>query len=267
MEGKAEIDIAVIIIFGSLGMLTLVSFIVVFVMMYQKKVLAHKTNLQETENKHQRELLDATIEIAEQERKKIAANIHDDVGVTLNVIKLNFSKIDRNLNDKKIVGELLQNNANLLEETISSLRTISHDLMPPSLVKLGFRKGINEMCRQINATGIIEVVHIDHNAEINLSKKNELQLYRLVKEVVNNIIKHAAATKIEITLSVNNFILVTCVAHNGNGITNEMVKQLTESGGGLGLKSILSRAQLTNSTVHYSTQGKTESKIIIETPL
>ena len=267
MEGKAQIDITIIIILGSLGMLTLVSFIVVFIVMYQKRMLAHKTSLQENENKHQRELLDAAIEIAEQERKKISANIHDDVGLTLNVIKLNFSKIHRNLNDKELVDTLLKNNSNLLDETITSIRSISHDLMPPTLVNLGYKKGISEMCKQINSSGQMSILFTTDQNEITLSKKNELQLYRLVKEVVNNIIKHASATKVEINLTVNNKNLNTLITHNGNGITTEMVKELSESAKGLGIKSIMSRAQLTNSIIQYLTLGTNESKITIETPL
>ena len=100
--------------------------------------------LKENETKYQKKLLEASMEVAELERKKIAGNIHDDVGIILNVIKLNLSKIKRNKGDEALTDELLQTNSSMLEDAIVTLRSISHDLMPQALIRLGFIKGIND---------------------------------------------------------------------------------------------------------------------------
>src|SRR4051812_42660225 len=99
-------------------MLTLVSFVILFVVFYQKRMLQHVNQLNENEARYQKKLLEAAMEVAEQERKKIASNIHDDVGIILNVVKLNLSKIKRNKSDEALMDELLQTNASLLEDTI-----------------------------------------------------------------------------------------------------------------------------------------------------
>jgi two-component system, NarL family, sensor kinase len=266
LESQGKIDVITIIILGSLGMLTLASFIIVFIVFYQKRLLSHKAQLHENENRYQRQLLDASVEVAEQERKKIATNIHDDVGVALNTIKLNFSKIKRNLDNKELTEKVLQSSSGMLEETIATLRAISHDLMPPTLVRLGLKKGISELCYQLDSSGEIKVSFKTDEDIVSLSKKNEMQLYRLIKEVINNILKHSGAKTIEISMHSNNGTLFTSISHNGEGINMQTVKNLADSGKGIGLKSILSRAQLTGSVIQYIILTPQEAKITIETP-
>lgn len=267
MESKEGIDFTVIVVLGSLGMLTLASFIVVFVMYYQKRMLANKTILQDKENEFQRQLLDASVEVAEAERKKIAGNIHDDVGMTLNVIKLNFTKIKRNINDTSLTLQLIEDNQNILEDSISTLRAISHDLMPPTLSILGLIKGLKELCRQLDLSDLVNVEYQSNEVDVSFSKKNELQLYRLIKELLNNVIKHSGATSIKLETKVQDNFLITTIFHNGEGITNDVIKELIQAGRGIGLKSIQSRAQLTSSELSYMNGAEHQPKITLKTPI
>ena len=267
MESTNTIDVATIIVLGSLGMLTLVSFIILFVVYYQKRMLLHVNQLRENETLYQKKLLEASMEVAEQERKKIAGNIHDDVGIILNVIKLNLSKMKRNKNDEALIDELLQTNSQMLEDTIVTLRSISHDLMPQALVRLGFVKGITELCHQVTAAGNQKITLIKEVEQIpDLNKKTEMQLYRLTKEILNNIIKHASASEIEVTIGFENNTLHTKIAHNGKGITDGEVTELINSGRGIGLQSIFSRGQLTNSKINYLLINN-HYQVKIETPV
>lgn len=247
-------------------MLTLVAFIILFVVYYQKRMLQHRNEINEAENKHQKKLLEASIEVAEKERRKIAANIHDDVGIVLNVIKLNITRIERNKNDIALVEELQKNNAALLEDTMNTLRSISHDLMPQSLIRLGYVKGISELCTKINTSGGQNMQLISDNNNLELSKKIEMQLYRLTKEILNNIIKHANSTHIIVNISILNNILSVLISHNGKGITDNEVTALIDSGRGIGLQSIYSRAQLTGSKIHYNLK-QDKYQVLILTPI
>lgn len=267
LESKEGIDFISVVILGSLGMLTLASFIVVFVLYYQKRMLANKTLLQTKETEFQRQLLDASIEVAEEERKKIAGNIHDDVGMTLNVIKLNFSKIKRNIDDKDLTLELIEANHKILEDSITTLRAISHDLMPPTLSLLGLIKGLKELCRQMDMMEGVDVSYESNDITVRLNKKIELQIYRLIKELLNNIIKHSNASTISVISEMEGAFLITKISHNGKGITNKMIKDLIDSGKGIGLKSIQSRAQLTNSELLYFDTTDNSPKIILRTPI
>jgi two-component system, NarL family, sensor kinase len=266
LENESTLEVSLVILAGSLGMLILAFAIILFVVLYQKKILSQQNQIQATENRHQKELLDATIEIAELEREKIAKNIHDDVGTMLNVIKLHLTKISRNSEDRILSEKLIRESMSLLDDSIQNIRGIAKDLMPPTLIKLGFEKGIIELCRQINASGNIR---IDHSFEMDgkrLPSKTELQLYRIIQEVVNNIIKHSRATHVVIALRSGMGGLAIKISHDGNGISSEMVLQLTEAERGIGLKSIQSRVQLINASIQYLTIGSNQAEIAIEVP-
>jgi signal transduction histidine kinase len=267
LENQETLNITTLIYIGSFGMISLVSFIIMFVSLYQKKMLSHQAIIKENETEFQKQLLDATIEVAEEERKKIASNIHDDVGLTLNVLKLNFSKIKRNIDDKKLLNELIDSNIKIIEETSSVLRGISHELMPPTLSILGLEKGLKELCRQITSSGQIEINAEISNKTIQIDKKKELQLYRIVKELINNIIKHSKSTQVNIKTELNDTILFIEITYNGVGISNEDVNYLIGAGKGIGLKSIQSRVQLTNSKLNYIYKPNELAKIEIKTAL
>ncbi len=247
-------------------MIILVVSIVLFVLMYQKKVLAQKNEIQLAENRHQRELLDATLEVAEQEREKIAKNLHDDVGSMLNVIKLHLTKLARNPNEKELSGEIVKESMGMVDETIQTVRGISQDLMPPTLVKLGLEKGVLELCKQINATGKVKIDFANATTSQRLASKVELQLYRVIREVINNILKHSSASEITLTLCSSVDFITVKVTHNGIGISDEMVKELTQSKGGIGLKSIQSRIQLIKGSIHYYYREKNSAEIVIQAP-
>ena len=245
-------------------MVILVASIVLFVLMYQKKVLAQKNETQFEENRHQRELLDATLEVAEQEREKIAKNLHDDVGSMLNVIKLHLTKLSRNPDEKVISASIVNESMGLVDETIQSIRGLSQELLPPTLVKLGLEKGVLELCRQISAMGQIKIDFAAATTDKRLSPKIELQLYRVIRELINNILKHADASAISITLCSNANMITVNVTHNGIGITDEQVQELTQNRRGICLKSIQSRIQLIKATIHYSCYELKKSEIEIQ---
>jgi two-component system, NarL family, sensor kinase len=102
--------------------------------------------------------------------------------------------------------------------------------------------------------------------EVLMEKKKQVQLYRLIKEILNNVVKHSKASKILVSVNLNNHILVTTIEHNGVGVTNEQIKKFTDESKGLGLKSIVARAQLINAKVDYLVSDPS-SKIVIETLL
>ncbi len=266
MENENAVSVDTLILIGSLGMLILAFSIILFVVLYQKKILAQQNTIQASENKHQKELLNATLEVAEIEREKIAKNIHDDIGTILNVIKLNFSKMSRNPDDKMLSEQLIKESMNLLDDSIQNIRGIAKDLMPPTLIKLGFEKGISELFRQINASGAIEISHEFNFADIRLPAKTELQLYRIMQEVINNIIKHSQAQQVNISARSDMHGVHINISHNGNGLSSEMIELIPEAQRGIGLKSIQSRVQLINASIQYYTIGPGQSGIAIEVP-
>lgn len=267
METTDEITVFGLIIISTLAIFLLMSFMVLMIFWYQKRVLTHKNETATREKEHQKKLLDASLEIADQERVKIAANIHDDVGMLLNVLKLNLRRIQRNPDKKEQIEEILGNSFGLIDNSLDIIRTISNDLMPPTLINLGFVKGMKELCRQINLTDTVDVNFISEQESIEMDKKTELQVYRLVKELLNNTLKHARPSAIEIIIENKEGKLIVSIFHNGMGITTESIKQLAETSTGLGLKSILTRTQLINARLEFKILENQTALVAIETPL
>ena len=262
MEG--EINIPLLILVGCLGMLILAVAIVLFVLLYQKKVLAQQNQLQQAENLHQRQLLEAAIMVEEKERERIAKNIHDDVGMLLNVTKLNLTKISRNIDKKQIIQEVVFESLTLVDETINNIRGIAKDLVPPTLLRLGYLNGIAELSRTISATGEVKVNFTCNEMDFRFKENVELQLYRLTVELVNNILKHAKASIINIQVLSSPKLINIAITHNGVGISDDDVLRISQEQRGIGLKSIESRAQLIDAIVHYYKQP--DSKITIDVP-
>ncbi len=264
MQDSSEISLNFIIMVGSAAILILCTAIIGFVVFYQRRSMEHRKKLSDAETEHQRKLLDASIQITEKESERISKNIHDEIGTYLNVIRLNQAKISRHSSDPVMILNLIDENNKLLEETIQSVRAISHDLMSPTLVKLGFLKAISELCRQIRVSGNMQITATSNVEDIRFSAKVEMQLYRICKEVINNIIKHAKANNTSINMVINQSHLKIDIEHNGEGIDMSGIQMLSETATGLGLKSIFSRAQIINATIQYISLPNQLSKIIID---
>ena len=267
MENIEEINILMLIILGCLGMFILAISIVLFIVTYNKRVLQQQHQIQEEKYRHQKELIEATIRVEEREREKIAKNIHDDLGALLNVMRLNNISAIKKIEDKTSVLKTLENNKELLNSTSEIVRSVAKQLAPPTLLKLGYVEGIKELARQLNNTESLKVAVDFRNITTRLDQKIEVQLYRITSEVVNNILKHASASAVQIDLTQVEGAFILTIAHNGIGISSEKVEKLTKKEGGLGLKSIQTRVQSINASIQYLISEAAYSKIMLYIPL
>ena len=255
-----------LIIIGTLTILMLVFFVIFFILIHQRRMFENQALIKEKENAHQKRLVNATIEVAELERQKIAANMHDDVGVSLSVINLHLSRMARHTDNSVLISELIVESKELLNSSIETIRGIAKDLMPPVLIRLGYENGISELCRQLNECKVCSVTFSPSKVQLNLSKNTELQLYRILQEVINNLIKHAKPSQISIDVKLTNESYITKITHNGLGISSYMINDIALKKKGIGLRSIESRAQMINATVQYILKTKSESIINIDVP-
>jgi two-component system, NarL family, sensor kinase len=265
LENTAPIEIPLLIVIATIGIIIFIAFIIFFVLFYQKKAFQTKALAAEKEKEHQRELTNMTMEVAEMERKRTAANLHDDIGGMINLVKTNLSKIAKNSSDPSL-KELGEQSSAFLETAMDNIRNISRDLAPPVLLRLGFEEGLAELCTQISKTGAIKIEFQGSKSELNLPKQTELQLYRIINEILNNIIKHASPSKLHIDLINTKTKLGVAIRHDGRGLTNAALPSLTENSKGIGLKSIQSRANIIHAKIDYSINDS-GSLVNIEIPL
>jgi len=255
------------ILLFSCGFVFLVA-ILIFIILYYRRGLAAERKRCASMLKDHKALINLMIPMVEKERERIAKNVHDDIGSILGIIRLNFSKVLKNQLEKRFSEDLIKDSLLLVDECIKNTRGICHDLMPASLIRLGFEKALVEYCRQLGESQKIGVrVNLDKD-EIALGSLFELQLFRIVQEVLNNIIKHAEATEMELTLhEPSSLELGITIAHNGKGITQEKMEALSKTAQGIGLRSILSRVELMNGTITYFSGPPDGSRINIRIPI
>src|ERR671920_2401945 len=129
---------------GTLGMLVLVIGLVIFIIFHQRKVLRYQMQLQTMEQAQQKLLLNASIRLQEEERQRIAADLHDDAGPLLATVRLYLTESLVN-QDKATQLQAIYQTRQILDDTIQLVRNISHSLMPPTLKNFGLESAINDL--------------------------------------------------------------------------------------------------------------------------
>jgi two-component system, NarL family, sensor kinase len=181
----------------------------------------------------------AMIDGEEKERKRIAMELHDGLGQLLSAARLNVSGLEENI--VKEDDAVLKNSLSLIDDACSEVRNISHNLMPAALIRMGLVAALRELAAKVTHSGKLRVTFSHELYAGKLSDTEEITLYRIVQEIVNNAVKYAQASEIGITLSGERVIHVT-VRDNGIG----MKPGQEFSGNGIGWQNMRSRVELLN---------------------
>lgn len=232
-------------------------------LLYNRLKLKKQQELNEEIIRQQSIKSKAIIDAEEKERTRIAKDLHDGVGQQLSAAKMIASSLDQN-SSKEEYNEKLIVLRNTLDESIKEVRTVSHNMMPNALFKLGLSAAIREFLNKINATGILNVDLQIVGLESTLNKTTEIILYRVLQELVNNIIKHANASKLSIQVIeyVGDNLNIT-VEDDGKGfdVTN------IDNFAGIGIKNISSRIEYLNGSIHFDSYQNKGTTVIIDIPL
>lgn len=267
MPPKAALDIPLMLYVGTAIMLLLMMAVIFFVVIYQRKVMRQQNRLRVIEAEHQRKMLQASLRAQEVERGKIATNLHDDLGSVLNTAKLHISRLKSGKGPESRSEDTIDNIASLLDMSITQVRGIARDLMPPILSKFGLVKGLEELCKRIASAKYLSMECSKTGEQQPLTEMQEVQLYRMAQEVLNNIVKHADASRVSVNVNWSPNRVQLIVQHDGTGLSQSRLIQLVDSDAGVGLKSIMSRAQAIDATVTYNRKGIPESNVVIDLSL
>jgi len=247
---------------GILIMLALALAFVLFFNYSQKKILKEQMRVQQLSYEHQEELLHSTILTQEAERKRIARDLHDEIGSKLNVIFLNIHRLKEFGKDHDGINTITDEVEAVINTTIDSIRLISHELLPPTLEEFGLVEAIRELQHSFNS---LDNIHIDFTVTedaISIDNKLiELNLFRVLQELINNSIRHGKATEIDIKLGPKPDCIALNYQDNGIGFNVSNI----ENKKGLGMKNIESRLHIIKATLEYNS-SKEGTNVIIEVP-
>jgi signal transduction histidine kinase/ligand-binding sensor domain-containing protein len=182
------------------------------------------------------------LESQEAERKRIAAELHDSLGQNLLVIKNRAMLNSLTLPDKQARIQFTEL-SDAVAQTLDEVRAISHDLRPPHLDQLGLRTALVAMIEKVAASSPIQFTYELDECDGRFAPSDDITLYRIVQECLNNILKHSDATLAEINLAINDNEFTLTVRDNGRGFTPDGNEQV-----GLGLQGIAERARILGGT-------------------
>ncbi|HTQ27688.1 MAG TPA: ATP-binding protein [Puia sp.] len=256
--------ISMVLFFGTIGMLTLTIGLIVFVSFHQRKVIRYQQQLQKLEQDQQKTLLNASIRLQEEERQRIAADLHDDAGPLLATARLYLNENFVNL-DKNTQLQSIYNAKQIIDDTIQLIRNISHSLMPPTLKNFGLESAVNDLFQKISGSGSMNASCRFHDYRERLKPENELIIFRVIQELVNNILKHSNASFIHLTQNTSGNRFFVRLHHDGRGITQTDFEKLNKSNVGLGLKNIQSRLKVLQGKIFFEKDmSQTYYKVTIE---
>ncbi|PSK92155.1 sensor histidine kinase [Taibaiella chishuiensis] len=226
-----------IVILGVSAMLLMAMGVIVFVVLYQRRVIQTQIQIEQLNHSKQQELLHASIQSEEEERMRIASELHDDVAPTLASIRLYLSTAAGRPDDNSLI---LQSKV-LLDESLQKIRNIAHKLQPSTLYYLGLQVSLQSLADMINNSESVQASYTIAQDIPRLEEQTELSVYRVVQELTNNIIKHAHARSLTISSALQEQQLIVSIHHNGIGITQQLYEELIYKKGAIGLKNIMTR--------------------------
>lgn len=261
-----EAQFKLLLTIGVVSMLCMAGFIVLFLLYYQQRQLRHRERLRKLEEQHQRELLEASLRTQEAERRRIAANLHDDIGTMLSATRMSLAQANRHAADNPAVEAVVRQTRDLLEETVNNVRRMTKELLPSTLDDLGLLAALDEFISRLHLTfpGVTIDLHAE-NYDQRLAAPVELAVYRVAQELVHNCLRHARATRIELLLMRQpNRVLLT-VSDDGVGFNLDAVRQPGQPG--LGLKNIESRLNVIGGRVIFDVAPGKGAYVIVDVPL
>ncbi len=237
--------------------------IFIFRLIYYRYKFQQERKLQQELIKEEAKRSSAILESEENERQRLARELHDGVGQLLSASKLNLSALSNNhcTDEEK---QRLQYSMDILDDSIREIRNISHNMVPDVLLKHGLQRAVKDFISRINIARKINI-HFESNGfeEDMLDETGKLMLYRIIQESVNNAMKYAEASNINIQLSADIHEISLLMEDNGKGFDVMEAKQK----GGIGLKNIQLRTEYLKGKLEIESSPQNGTTIIIEIPL
>ena len=240
MESSQEQEIYFLIIAAISIMLLLAVTFVVFYFFSQRKMLLQKMRGQE-------QLIEHTLLAQEEERSRIAKDMHDEIGSKLNIISLHTQQLKNKTHDEKLLAESVSFITSNINTAIQTTRRIAHDLLPPTLEEFGLAEALDELCDAYNSSEILNItLEVDKEVFTISEKVVELNLFRILQELISNSYKHGKAKHIHIHCKNEGQQRRIHYKDDGKGFDTKQHSK------GLGMQSIESRIRIIKGEWNYS---------------
>ncbi|MEM9544702.1 MAG: ATP-binding protein [Bacteroidota bacterium] len=245
---------AIIIILASLSLFAFAVFLIGFLVFHNRKMIQNKDEIQRLELEKAKKILVDSIQIQESERARIGADIHDDLGPTMSAMKLKINNLSPNkLTSERDVNQLKM----MIDETIKSVRSLSHSLYPNTLEKYGLKAALEELSQRFSSNTLQVVTQINPTID-HLDFYTKINLYRILQEFCNNSIKYGQCSTITITIKKNENKIEINAFDNGIGFDMN-----DKTNHGIGLRNMEMRANAINYSFDLQSKFGDGTKIVL----
>jgi signal transduction histidine kinase len=246
-----------------LTVLLLFIFILVYRTFKQKQKLQAQRILQ-LEAEKQLSATEAVLKGEEQERTRLAKDLHDGLGGMLSGIKFSLNTMKENLIMTPDNAQAFERSIDMLDSSIQEMRRVAHNLMPETLLKYGLDTALKDFCSYINGSGVLKVNYQSFGLEnIKMEESVSVSVYRIIQELVNNILKHANAGFALVQLTLSGDTLLIDVEDDGKGFELTVLDKRK----GIGWNNIYSRLEYLNGKLDVQSQPGKGTSIHIEIKL
>ncbi|WP_175404067.1 sensor histidine kinase [Mucilaginibacter sp. PPCGB 2223] len=222
---------------------------------FQKNLYRQQLDKAALKSSQQEDLLRNSIQVQEEERKRVASDLHDELGAVISIIRMNLVLIQQKVKKQEDAApgmeSAIEGLISLSESGISSVRNISHQLMPPQLELFGLIKTLERFAETINASGKIDICLSVKNELPEMDWPVTLGLYRISMELINNTIKHAGAKKITMEFDYDNHQLMLNFKDDGKGLDTN-----GDSTAGMGFKNMEIRISALKGNIAYGNNAE-----------
>ena len=263
MDGEAQINDILTLVLGTLAMLLMAVAIIAMAFLFQRKLIRKERAYRDIEKLLQKQELQSAyvlIQGQDEERKRIASDVHDNLGSLLATIKIYSDLVVKNKVDEK-EDNLNEQINRLIVNLIAEVRKIAHSLDSGTLTNFGLDAAIGQLCETITNSGKINVDSIIDVHQLPKDGESSLNIYRIVQELFTNTLKHAQATKIRFEITQLNDEITIIYEDNGIGFDVE-----AESHKSMGLQNIRSRVNRLHGELKIQSSAN-GSTFIIEIPM
>ena len=249
------------LIYGTLILLAIT--VLISYVIFQTRKKNQQLKMQEIVIDQKRKTMDAVMQAEENERKRIAADLHDSVAQKMVVAKLNLEVLEGYLPVLNQEQRHVYNNIfSLVDDSCTEVRNLSHSMMPQAFFQSGLTDAVKNFIDKIENKNL----RISFNAEgdlENLDKNIEIMIYRIIQECLQNIIKHADASKVDISITLDNDEIDVTIEDNGVGFDTSLMEEKE----GMGMKNIKSRVEFLNGQLDINSQPGNGTVVAFFVPL
>lgn len=228
---------------------------------YRQKQNIQQQRINELETEKQLAATEAVLKGEEQERTRLAKDLHDGLGGILSGIKYSLISMKGNLVMTHENLQAFERSMDLLDTSIKEMRRVAHNMMPEALVKFGLNKALKDFCNEINQSGALQVKYQSLGLDdLVLDDTTAITIYRIVQELLNNTMKHAAASNAIVQLTKTDDVLTVTVEDNGKGLDTGVL----QTSKGIGWDNIRNRVEFLKGKLDVHSQPVNGTSVNIE---